>query len=308
MSRQERPVDRHRDVVVGVDGSRAGTNAVRYAVAEAVRRGTRVHAVHAVEAFVPIAPTYGLPLDDMLDAGRSVMRSSLDRAGTAAGSVPLTTTVATGGAVAELVSVGEDAAVVVLGADRRSVAARFFTGDVSTGVAARSAVPVVVVPETWPSHDATGVVLVGVKRPDRSEALLAAAFELAQTRGSRLLVVHAWRLPSAYDDIIGDRVAYEEWDGRARVELEECLAEWRSAYPDVDVEVRAVHDQAAHALVAASYDVDEVVLVRRARGIHLGATARAVMAHSDCPVRIVPADHVLRMPDLSLEDSGALSR
>ena len=121
-------------------------------------------------------------------------------------------------------------------------------------------------------------------------------------------MVHAWRLPSAYDDIIGDRVAYEEWDGRARVELEECLAEWRSAYPDVDVEVRAVHDQAAHALVAASYDVDEVVLVRRARGIHLGATARAVMAHSDCPVRIVPADHVLRMPDLSLEDSGALSR
>ena len=189
-----------------------------------------------------------------------------------------------------------------------STEARTRRGDVSTGVAAGASAPVVVVPESWPTGEPTGVVLVGIKRPDRSDALLAEAFEVAHSRGSRLLVMHAWRLPSGYDDIIGDRVAAEDWDARAHRELEECLAEWRTAYPDVEVEVRAVHDQAAHALVAASADADEMVLVRRARGIHLGATARAVMAHAHCPVRIVPADDTLRMPDLSLEDAGALSK
>ena len=45
MSDHEKSADRARDVVVGVDGSPAGANAVRYAVGEARHRGAQVHAI-----------------------------------------------------------------------------------------------------------------------------------------------------------------------------------------------------------------------------------------------------------------------
>jgi nucleotide-binding universal stress UspA family protein len=158
-------------------------------------------------------------------------------------------------------------------------------------------------------------VLASIKRPDRADGVLAEAFSLAETRGARLRVLHAWQLPGGYDDMIAHH-AVNDWDARARDELERAVAPWRAAHPGVDVEVRTVHDQPAHALVRASAEVDELVIVRKAHGmshgvpaaLHLGSTARAVMAHAHCPVRVVPADLRSPTPDLVLEDHGAMAK
>lgn len=307
MSDTKKSTTRTNDVVVGVDGSPASVKALQYAVAEAERLGARVHVMHAVQTYVPMAPMYPLPIEDLASAGRAVLQQVVDAAH-APSSVHVTTSLSRLGAIPALVAASRDARSVVLGADRRPAAVRIFTGNVSTGVAASSAAPVVAVPESWTSDDGTGVVLAGIKRPDHSAELLSEAFATARSRGAALLVLHAWQLASGYDDLIANHASHE-WDTRARDEMEKALEEWRVAYPDVEVEVRSVHDQPAHALVSASAEVDEVVLVRRAHGVpaalHLGPTARAVLAHAHCPVRIVPADRVLPTPDPALEDAGA---
>lgn len=226
-----------RDVVVGVDGSAASVNALRYARREARRLGTSADVVHVEH----------------------------------------------GSVVESLVDAGDEGSVLVVGSDRRQPPLRLLTGNVTTAVAARCAVPVVSVPETWRQGRATGVVLVGVKHPHHSAVLMAAAYAIALRRGSRLVVLHA--------------SVRHQWDaGRGRRELDELVAPWQEQWPEVPVEVRCVHEQAANALVTAAAEADELVIARRCVGIpgsaHLGSTARTVLLHAPCPVRVVPGTHV----------------
>ncbi len=304
MSDTPTPGPANRDVVVGVDGSAASVNAVRYGLEEAARLGGTVRLVHVIQDFVPMGPMVLLPLDELLAAGRAVLEGVLEEIGP---EVPIETTLRQGSRVATLASDARAARVLVVGTDRRTAGARLLTGNTTTGVAASSAAPVVSVPETWRAGERRGAVLVGVKNPAHAVELFGEAFAVAQARGSRLVVMHAWRLPSGYDDIIASRVARAEWDERSREELTTLVSQWRVSYPDVEVELRTVHEQPAHALVEASREADEVLLVRRAHGIlHLGATARTVLRESDCPVRIVPPGYVMSPPALVLEDAGAL--
>ncbi|MCR6032876.1 hypothetical protein GGQ22_15735 [Nocardioides sp. zg-579] len=299
-------------VVVGVDGSPASLVAARFGVAEAHRFGTMVRLVHVVPDYIAMAPMYPLPPDELTDAGRVMLRELLDELGPIDPEVRVQRVVRRGSRVAALTSDARGARLLVVGSDRRPVTARLLTGNTSTGVAASAASPVVAVPETWDPDRSTGVVVVGIKRPTRVTELFGEAFAVAHARGARLVVMHAWKLPSEYDDIVAGRTSREQWDARARTELEGPLAEWREAYPEVEVEVRTIHDQPAHALVAVSAEADELVLLRRAHGIpaaaHLGSTARAVLREAQCPVRIVPPGHVVALPGLSLEDSGTMRK
>lgn len=308
---ESRSTDRTNDVVVGADGTPASANALRYAMREAERSGGKVEVFHVVPDYAPIA--YPIPLEDLLAAGRQALDATLHLVGEA-GHSPVEDAVAThlerGPVVKTLAEAGSNAYAIVVGSDRRPVSMRLLTGNVSTGVAARADVPVVSVPETWDSTISTGVVLAGVKTPQHSEAVVAEAFDLAHRTGKRLVVLHAWRTPSAYDDLVmADPQTLAEWNTRARHELEELVSPWRHRYPDVEVELRAVHDYSAHALVEATQHADELVIMRRAHGFpaaaHLGSTARTALLYALCPVRVVPASHVPVPLDLDLEAAGA---
>lgn len=307
MSNANRPTHRTRDLVVGVDGTPGSAAALRYAVKEAARSGGKVDVFHVVPDYVPMAGMYPIVPDDLVDAGRTTLRATLSEVDTS--SAEVAAHLKRGGVVKTLTAAGEHALAIVVGSDRRPVSQRLLTGNVSTGVAARAAVPVVSVPETWRDDRETGTVLVAVKRPDQSDALMSEAFEVARRRGARLVVLHAWRFPSAYDDIIvSDPDTLAEWGERAMAEIEASVAPWRRSHPEVDVEVRNVHDHSAHALVTASEDADELVIVRRAHGFpaaaHLGSTARTVLLYAHCPVRVVPATDAHVIPGLHLEAAG----
>ncbi|MDP3967817.1 MAG: universal stress protein [Nocardioides sp.] len=280
------------DVVVGVDGSAASVGAVRYALDEARRSGAVVRVVHVVPSYIPVAPAYALPPDDLEAVGRSVLRQVLHAAGPVGPKVRLATLLRRGSPVASLVDEARTARLLVVGADRRRTVVRVLTGDTSTGVAASATSPVVVVPETWQPGTRRGVVLAGLRNPAHATDLLRAGFALAEERHCRLLVLHAWKMPPWYDDIVFDRVERERWDAQAHDELESLLTAWRARHPGVRAELRTVHDQPAHALVRASVSIDELVLLRRARrvpaALHLGATARSALREAHCPVRIVP--------------------
>lgn len=295
-------------LVVGVDGSAASVGAVRYAAAEAARSGALVEVVHVVPDQVLPAGRGASTPDELALAGRAVLRSVVRRAEPATRDVAVRTHLLRGGVVPTLVEAAASAQALVVGSDRRPTSLRLLTGNVSTGVAARSRAPVVSVPETWQPRRAGAVLLVGVKHADHSEALMSAAFGLAHERESRLRVVRAWRWAGP-DDAAARRADHDEREDDVRHELEGLLAPWRRRHPDVDVDVRVVEDQAACALVSASQDAAELLIHRRSHGFpagtHLGSTARTVLLYSHCPVRVVPDTWLAHTFDLELEAAGA---
>lgn len=297
-------------VVIGVDGSPASVNAVRYGVKEAQRLAARVRLVHVLPEYESFGSPVHVPVEELRANGRVVVADVLAKAGDLPGDVEIETVLRRGTRIGTLNAIARTAQALVVGADTKSIASRLLTGNVTTGVAASSPTPVVSVPETWSGDGQPAApVLVGVKNAAHARELLGVAFDLAETRGQRLVILHAWRLPLGYDDVIADRVSTAEWESWSRKEMQRLAAEWQGVHPDVAVEFRVVHDQPAHALVEASRTAGELVLVRRAHGIpaatHLGSTARAVLRATQCPVRVVPPGYVTDGPNLSLEEEGA---
>lgn len=302
-----------RPVLIGVDGSHASTGAIRAGLVEARRLGAPLRLVHVVPDYLLLAPLDPLASEGVTEGGARLLAQAEAEARAEAPDLQVDTDLRRGGSAAQLAAAVDDAAAAVLfvGRDEQALIDRVLLGNTAAGAAARAARPVVTVPADWEPSAAPGEVVVAVKSPAHSSELLSDAFAAAEARGGRLVVLHSWKLPSAYEDIITSRVKTEDLVRRSTAELESLLRDWRVGYPDVEVEIRIVHDQAAHALVAASRSADLLVLVRHGHGFPsgiLGGTGRAVLRGAECPVRIVPPDGVPEVPGLVLESAGELAK
>jgi nucleotide-binding universal stress UspA family protein len=104
-------------VVVGVDGSVAGSAAVRYAASEAMREDAPLHIVHVLPRFIPLSPM--LPLDSMdtiRDVGERIVDAARSEAEKVGGyRVRVTTVVLDGPRTPTLLAESENARVIVLG-------------------------------------------------------------------------------------------------------------------------------------------------------------------------------------------------
>ena len=114
-----------------------------------------------------------------------------------------------------------------------------------------------------------------------------------------------------YDDMITSRAESDQWaDDAASGDREEHSQCSGGILPDVPVEIRVIHGQAAGVLQRASDDADLLLVARRHHAIpfgHLGGTGRAVIRESHCPVEVVPpADEPTIPSDLRLEQAGSL--
>ena len=247
-------------ILVGVDGSRASSAAIRYAAHEALRLGAPLRLVHVLAEFIPMAPMAPLMPSDLEDTGRAILARAVDEACALLPTDQVSSSLIGGPRVRALVQVAKDARLIAFGHERRPTIDRLLTGATVTGVAAAAACPVVAVAPEWSAAAEHGCVLVGVKSLDDSSHLLRRAFETAAERGARLLVVHAWELPAEYDDLITTRVDLVAWQDRATHAIDRAIATFQDAYPEVKVEVRVVHGQAAHTLRAASEVADLVCL------------------------------------------------
>lgn len=301
-------------VVVGVDGTTANGGALRFAVEEARRTGGTLKLVHVVPDYVPISPFMPITPGDLTDTGTQVLSGVEETVRGLAPDLEVEGWLHHGSRATELIKAAETGAMLVVGRDDRPVLYRLVDGDTATRAASRAPVPVVQVPAGWHEDGAPerGVVVVGVKAGSHADELLGHAFAIAGRRRATLVVVHAWKLPSAYDDIIESRIALDQAEKEGVAEMEELLHDWREAYPDVEVEIRVAHDHAAHALVETSREADLLLVVRRAHGVpaaaHLGGTARAVLRGAECPVMVVPPTLVPELPDLVLETGGQIRK
>ena len=296
-------------VLVGVDGSAGSDNAVRYGALAAGRLGVQLTLVHVLPAYVPPAPT-PLVQDDLAAAGHAIAGQARQVAEPYIDGTTVVTLVPTGSTTGALAELSARAELVVLGHNTRTHLGRLFTGAVTAGVAARSACPVVTVPDSWDHNSTTGEVVVGIKHALHAEGLLERAFATAEARGARLTLIHAWELPSVYDDIIVRRTHDTDWSVRAQEQVAPRLDELRARYPAVPVEVTIVHGQPAHALVEAAAGADLLMLERRGgrlpAGLHLGSTARAVLREASCPVEVAPPRGALiDTGNFDLEGAGA---
>jgi nucleotide-binding universal stress UspA family protein len=149
-------------IVVGVDGSDASREALRWAVEEAKLRGVRLVAVHAW-SFVPAQPLgdpgmLAVPAGDLAgqlsaesDAAAATLESSLAEAlGTEHG-VEVDERLVEGDAGEAIVAEAAGAELIVVGSHGRTGLRAALLGSVSRHVASHAACPVVVVKASAPA-------------------------------------------------------------------------------------------------------------------------------------------------------------
>ncbi|MFJ6080412.1 universal stress protein [Streptomyces sp. NPDC092369] len=152
-----------------------------------------------------------------------------------------------------------------------------------------SITPVVLVPENSgrPFTRPSGVVL-GLDAHDPASAAIDFAFDSARLRGTRLHVVHAWRLPPSAAEFPfavpeQDRATWEDHEVQL---LADALRPWRSKYPDVPVLEDVVLLPPAEALLNHSANAALVVVGARAGGGR-GDVTTALLRDTTCPVAVV---------------------
>lgn len=278
-------------LVVGADGSDSGYAAVRYATQEANRRGAVLDIVHVIPVDVPVNVVPHLPGGSLQAFGASVLDLAVAAAHDARDDCRVTTHLLSGGRVGHLLEFARGAELLILGSRPDNTLELVWTGDTCAGVASQAGIPVLVVPSSWGDPEPTRRVVVGYKSPSSSREPVAVGFVEAQRRGADLLLLHTWRLPGAYDDVVTVRMDDERWNRAERSRIEAEIAARQAEHPEVSVKVRVTHDRPARALVTESRSADLLVLSRPVHGgafHHVGGTVRRVLRLAECPIVIVP--------------------
>jgi nucleotide-binding universal stress UspA family protein len=279
-------------VIVGVDGSAGNLAAVTWAQHEAEDVGGRLVLVGATHEYA--SPTARFSIDDSAqyfeDEARKTLERVRDDLGATEDEVPVV--VASGGALAVLLTASEQADVLVVGKRGLGAVKRMIVGSHSIAIAGRSAVPVVVVPDTWqPVERLSAPVIVGLDGSTRDDAVLTFAFERAVRLAVPLVVVHGWQLPAVYSWSSED---IARWGDEATQRVDDSLQPWVIRYPEVKVLTLAQDANAAMVILDASAVAQLVVLGRHTGprhfgGFNVGSTTRAVLHYAECPVAIIPS-------------------
>jgi nucleotide-binding universal stress UspA family protein len=271
-----------RPILLAVRDTDACGPSLRYACTEARRAGVPVHLVHVLE-----------------DRARPQVHRLLEAVAADAydlteGAVPVHTELRTGPVVSELTELSREALLVVLQRRQLSRLQRLVTRSVSAHVGGRAHAPTVSVPEAWqPRLGDPRQVTVGGDGADSEEGrrLLDHALCRAAEASAELTVVHAWQLPSGYDDAVVALPEVEEWRERYLRVLLAQLEPLQALHPGVPVSVEIRHLHPAEALIQAAKDSDLVVLGRgrleHPLVEHLGSVARAVIRDADCPTEVL---------------------
>lgn len=277
-------------VVVGVDGTSGSSGALRYAAEQARVRNCALSIVHVGLRYDPtfsVLPQISHHIDV---AGRAILAQAEQEVERFAPGVGVSTALRQGSRIAELVECAAEGQLLVLGRETQHGLDRVIFG--TTGpVAARVDVPTAVVPSDWKPSSRMSSVVVGMREAAGSEVLFGAAFECAARDNVGVDVVHAWKVPDAYIDVIENRTRGGEWKAAGTDLVEREVAQWRERYPQVPVTVQVLHEWPGVALVNAGDVAGLIVLLRpathRTLGAHLGSTARLVIEAARCPVHLV---------------------
>ncbi|MCX5205620.1 universal stress protein [Streptomyces sp. NBC_00237] len=289
----------HKPLIVGVDGSDPSLSALDWAADEAAARGVPLRVVHAWrwEQYASLEPGLGYSRPSLQSYADDIAATAVERVERRQPAVPVTSTVVAEDPVFALARLAEAAEALVVGSRGHGELAELLLGSVSLGVAARAAVPVIVV-RGAPRQETGAVraVAVGVDEPDAAAPAMEFAFREALLRTVPVTVVHAWRCP-AQEVPDHPRAASDDHRRRAEGQVEGALKAVVHAHPEfADVTVRRdiTEGTARSALLDASRTAGLLVVGARRRkghlGMQLGLVNHGVLHHASCPVAVVPHD------------------
>ncbi|MGV9778383.1 universal stress protein [Streptosporangium sp. NPDC003464] len=280
-------------ILVGVDGSRAGLEAVGWAVREAGLRGAKLRIVHIMPVWayeMPQGVRHAAVGQWMRDGATSTLAEALRRAREEDGDVEAETLLLPGDPRLGLLKAAEHAELLVVGSHGLGGFRGMLLGSVALGVAGRAACPVAVVRDL-PAHT-RGEIVVGIDGSPSGAAAIGFAFAEASVRGATLRAIHAWRRPAAGGGLFAPPVAQEMAEGERRRPAE-ALAAWSGSYPDVKLVEQVEHGHPVDVLRDASAQADVLVVGSRGRGelagLLLGSVSHSLLHHAACPLAVVPA-------------------
>lgn len=281
------------DIIVGIDGSEDSTRALRWAAAEAQRRGGRLKILTAYTlTWPPEAFGYPGPSPDYTrEPFERIVAEAIAQARAFAPGLDVTGAAVLGEPGSELVEASRSAAMVVVGNRGHGGFASLLLGSVSQQVATHATVPVVVV--RGRAGLAGEPIVVGVDASPSAQQVIELAFEQAQQRGSALTAVRTYTLPipprgADTPPLLYDQDAVRE---AAAGELHSALAPWREKYPAVAVQAVIGLESPAQYLVERSHGAALLIVGSRGHGALagtlLGSVGLQLLHHADCPVMIV---------------------
>jgi nucleotide-binding universal stress UspA family protein len=292
---------------VSLDGS---PSAIEYAAREALLAEAPLHIIHVLR--MPAVEAYAGVYGGVLEDADSTITEAVARARTLTGDrVRITAErVDDGALISHLVHRADRGRSVVLQHRRLSRARRMVTGSTVNAVAARTAVPVVSVPEGWTWTEQSSVITVGLQDGQEAAALLRAGFEEARLRHARLAAIHTWWLDSDWEPSSLDQEYRSDRDTSTRRELGPILDGIHMQFPEVAASLEIWNAPPADALLDAARESELLVIGRRHHllplGSHLGPVTRAVLAHGDCPVYLTPEPQRVRRETHGTRISGVM--
>ncbi|MFI5485006.1 universal stress protein [Micromonospora echinaurantiaca] len=281
------------EILVGYDGSTEAARALEWALDEAGRSGRPVRLAYVYEWLTVagwlgpgIAPGVWPDETARRQVEDLVRKATADAAATSPG-VTVHGEVFDGPPALVLEERSARAGLLVLGSRGHGGFTGLLAGSTAVAVAGHAHCPVVVV-RGEPGRPA-GHIAVGVDGSEFSLVALGFAVEQAAARQVPLHVLRAAHPPAGQRSPSGP----EEREAAAtdRAELEEALARWRPAFPDVEVTIEVASAAPAALLVQASRNAQLVVVGSRGRGglrgMLLGSVSQQLIQHAHCPVAVV---------------------
>ncbi|WP_122818866.1 universal stress protein [Nocardioides pantholopis] len=285
-------------IVVGLDDSEQGQEALTWAARQAVLEGRRLAVVHAVEPMTPTTRT--MMLAGGVDPGgleAQMLREARAQAATTATSaadlhpgLEVVDVVRMGDPRDLLLAAAHRASLLVVGSRGRGPLRSLLLGSVSVAVAKHAVCPVVVLRPERPEVVRRGV-LVGADGTERSLPALEFAYRHAATRGLPLTVMHCfWDVLAAtspHHVVAEDRTVED-----LRVLLSQSVAGMSERYPDVEVHLELARGLVDEALATGAEEMDLVVVgwhdADPVTSFLYGSVAPSVLERARCAVAIIP--------------------
>lgn len=286
------------NILVGVDGSREALQAAEWAAARAKLNNAQLQLVcaYALPSYTAASMESGFAVIDN-DVIRASAQTVVDETLTHLAKLGYQAEgrVEPGDPTAVLVQLSEQADLIVVGTRGTGGFADRLLGATSSALPAYSRCPVVVVPGRGADQQFTPVkkIVIGVDGSRRSRKSLRRAIEEAALWGAQLTAVDAVPMASSAGVLawLPATVDRESILRDVRDELKAiCKAE--SAGIGVEIHAHALDGNPAALLTEFSTAVELVVVGTRGRGgfagVLMGSTSQSVLAHSTCPVLVVP--------------------
>ncbi|MFD8496084.1 universal stress protein [Amycolatopsis sp. NPDC059657] len=285
------------DVVAGIDGSASSVRAAIWAGGDAARRKLPLRLVHAYTVprtgMPEIAGSARMIREGMDQRGREWLAEAKTAVLAEYPGLTIEISAGEGNPVAALVRASRQARMLVLGSRGLGGFTGLLVGSTAVSLAAQASCPVVVARGRMPDDPppTAGPVLVGVDGSPASEAAIEFACEEASLRRTGLTVVHTWNEVLTEDGIRRgpvDSGRIHEDESRL---LAEQLAGWQEKYPDVPISRVVMRGRPVRTLLEFGDRAQLIVVGSRGRGgfkgMLLGSTSQALLAHSACPVAVV---------------------